>query len=92
MADGNSYPIILAHGIARFDFLLNFFNRSFDALGLNIGIQNDALHYFRGIASHLRANGFDVSQSSVSFAAGGERRAADLRDEVNKGLNIKGRE
>lgn len=92
MADGNPYPIILAHGIARFDFLLNFFNRSFDALGLNIGLQNDALHYFRGIASHLRANGFDVSQSSVSFAADVERRAADLRDEVNKVLNIKGSE
>jgi len=86
------YPIILAHGIARFDFLLNYFSKTFDALGLDIGSPNDALHYFKGIASHLRTHGFDVYNSSVSFAAGVERRAEDLRNEVNKVLGLKQQE
>jgi triacylglycerol lipase len=86
------YPIILAHGIARFDFLLNYFSRTFDALGLRVDPPNDALHYFKGIASHLRTHGFDVYNSSVSFAAGVEKRAEDLRDEVNKALRLKQQE
>ena len=86
------YPIILAHGIARFDFLLNYFNNTFNLLGLNLGSANDGLHYFKGIASHLRAHGFDVYHSSVSFAAGVERRAEDLRNEVNKVLGLKNQE
>lgn len=86
------YPIILAHGIARFDFLLNYFNKTFDALGLDVVQGNDALHYFKGVASHLRMHGFDVYHSSVSFAAGVERRAEDLRDEVNKVLGLKNQE
>ncbi|MCM3902194.1 MAG: hypothetical protein ND866_10850 [Pyrinomonadaceae bacterium] len=86
------YPIILAHGIARFDFLLNYFSKTFDALGLDVVPGNDALHYFKGIASHLRTHGFDVYHSSVSFAAGVERRAEDLRTEVNKVLGLKNQE
>lgn len=86
------YPIILAHGIARFDFLLNYFSKTFDALGLSQITANDSLHYFKGVASHLRTHGFDVYQSSVSFAGGVERRAQDLRNEVNKVLGLKTQE
>ena len=86
------YPIILAHGIARFDFLLNYFTKSFDALGLNWVSANDGLHYFKGIASYLRAHGFDVYHSSVAFAAGVEQRAEDLHQEVNKVLSLKNQE
>lgn len=86
------YPIILAHGIARFDFLLNYFIKTFDALGLNVVPANDGLHYFKAIASHLRRHGYDVYHSSVSFAAGVERRAEDLRNEVNKVLDVKKQE
>jgi len=86
------YPIILAHGIARFDFLLNYFTKTFDALGLNLIPANDGLHYFKGIASYLRAHGFDVYHSSVAFAAGVEQRAKNLRDEVNKVLSLKHQE
>ena len=86
------YPIILAHGIARFDFLLNYFSKTFDALGLSLAMVNDGLHYFKGVASHLRTHGFDVYHSSVSFAAGVERRAEDLRNEVNKVLGLSNQE
>lgn len=92
MSNGKKYPIVLAHGIARFDFLLNFFSKTFDALGLNVDSPNDALHYFKGIASHLRSHGFDVYHSSVSFAARVDRRAEDLRNEVKKVLTLKGQE
>ena len=43
------YPIILAHGLP-FDFLLTSV-KHFDALVLTCP-GNDALHYFKGIASH----------------------------------------
>jgi triacylglycerol lipase len=92
MSNGGKYPIVLAHGIARFDFLLNFFSKTFDALGLNVDSPNDALHYFKGIASHLRSHGFDVYHSSVSFAARVDKRAEDLRNEVNKVLTLRGQE
>ncbi len=92
MSNEKKYPIILAHGIARFDFLLNFFSKTFDALGLNVDSPNDALHYFKGIASHLRSHGFDVYHSSVSFAARVDKRAEDLRNEVNKVLTLRGQE
>lgn len=84
------YPIVLAHGIARFDFLLNYFNRNLSMFGFDIAVAADGLHYFKGIARHLRNNGFDVYHSSVSFAAGVEQRAADLTAEVNKALQLKG--
>lgn len=92
MSNEQRYPIILAHGIARFDFLLNYFIKTFDALGLSVVPANDGLHYFKGIASHLRKHGFDVYHSSVSFAADVEQRAGDLRDEVNQVLAVKNQE
>ncbi len=91
MSNREKYPIVLAHGIARFDFLLNFFSKTLDALGLNVDSPNDALHYFKGIAGHLRSHGFDVYHSSVSFAGRVDRRAEDLRNEVNKVLTLRGR-
>lgn len=85
----NSYPIILAHGIARFDFLVQRISKDLGALGLGLGLANDGLHYFKGIARHLRKNGFDVYQSSVSFASGVEQRAADLKREVETALALR---
>ncbi|MCD6416524.1 MAG: hypothetical protein J7M08_07500 [Planctomycetes bacterium] len=61
------YPIILAHGICRF--------------GLD-KLEDDRLHYFRGIRSALMDDGFPVFLSRVSWAGGVERRADELRDEL----------
>ncbi|MGB9181781.1 MAG: alpha/beta fold hydrolase [Pyrinomonadaceae bacterium] len=85
----NNHPIILAHGIARFDFLLANFIKQLGPLGPFVEVATDGLHYFKGIARHLRRNGFDVSHSSVSFAADLPRRAADLKEEVNRVLQLK---
>jgi triacylglycerol lipase len=87
----NNYPIILAHGIARFDFLVQHFIKSFNAsFRINLEDAADGLHYFKGIARHLRNNGFDVYHSSVSFAAGVEQRSQDLRREVSNVMSLRG--
>jgi triacylglycerol lipase len=85
-------PIILAHGIARFDFLLSSLLHSLGQFGLNLSVPTDGLNYFKGIARHLRSNGFDVSHSSVSFASSVEVRAQDLKTEVNNLLSLRNKQ
>jgi len=96
-----TYPIVLAHGIARFDFLresfkLNsrkLFGDAFDNVLLHLqahGIPTDRLHYFRGVLSFLKADGFDVHHSNVSFAKGLETRANDLKGQVQRILDFTG--
>ena len=62
-------PIILAHGIARFDEVLRRFGVEF---------------YFKKIPEHLEGEGFRVYRSSVSFAGSVEQRAGELKDEVER--------
>jgi triacylglycerol lipase len=85
----NKYPIILAHGIARFDFLSQRFSKDLSTLGIGFGLAANELHYFKGIGRHLRAHGIDVYQSSVGFAADVEERAADLKSEVQTALALR---
>lgn len=87
----NDYPVVLAHGIARFDFLREHLVRNLEAVGLALVADADRLHYFKGIASHLRAHGFDVAHTSVNFAAGVETRAANLKREVDDLLRARGK-
>ncbi len=81
-----TYPILLAHGVARFDFLRkNFVNR----LGLPAEQLGDGGHYFRNIRSHLSKNGFpNVHHTDVEFAGGVGVRAADLKREVERVLAV----
>jgi len=73
-----TYPIILAHGIARFDVLA----REIAALEIGVGSGDDDLHYFRRIASTLRDRKFVVYHSDVPFAAAVKVRAAQLRANI----------
>jgi len=66
--------ILLAHGIFRFDKLSATFREEFDA---DVG-----LHYFDGIAEHLRQHDFDVHEPNVSFAGSLSTRAANLTDRL----------
>jgi len=85
-----SYPIILAHGITRPDYLIDFIVRK---LNLNdYSHVYDKFHYFKGIASYLKQHGFEVYHTSVSFAADVETRAKDLTKEVQKILAATGHE
>lgn len=83
MSARSKHPIILAHGIARFDMLREWFTRQVQPTGFEL---SDGTHYFRGIKSHLEANGFEVHHASVSFAAGLQARATDLGAEVRRVL------
>ena len=53
-------PIVLAHGIARFDELLK-----------NLGLQL----YFKGIPEHLAEHGFTARRSNVHFAGSVRKRS-----------------
>jgi triacylglycerol lipase len=80
-----TYPILLAHGVARFDFLREHF---LDRLGLPADI-GDRTHYFRNIRSHLSKNGFpNVHHTEVEFAGSVGERAADLKKEVERVLSV----
>lgn len=80
MPNFRNYPLILAHGITRPDYLIDFVARK---LNLNDYSQvYDKFHYFKGIASYLKQHGFEVYHTSVGFAAGVERRAQDLKKEI----------
>ncbi len=87
----NSYPIVLAQGIARFDFLREFFVSRLSRLRPE-SVFSDHFHYFRNIASHLRANDFEVQHTSVSWAARVGQRSRELRDEVSRVLAATGKQ
>lgn len=74
-----TYPIVLAHGIARFDVLLRDVLKDEEQA-------DDRTHYFRRIRSTLQANGFTVEHSSVPWAAGVSVRAGALKGEVERVL------
>ena len=73
-----TYPLILAHGVCRFDKVwcdsMNIDNNDDPKL--------DNLHYFKGIRTILKKNGFVVYHSSVSWAANVNTRAEDLKSNV----------
>jgi triacylglycerol lipase len=75
------FPIVLAHGIARFDVLGKTFSQWDNSEDPSL----DSLHYFKGIRTMLRQNGFDAWHSSVSWAGSLQDRAEQLRGNV---LNV----
>jgi triacylglycerol lipase len=97
MSARRTYPIALAQGIARFDILNESFNLLsrkvfgdvFDRILLHLAnhgvkVVPDGLHYFRGILSFLKDDGFDVHHTSTGFATGVADRAKDLQAEVTR--------
>jgi triacylglycerol lipase len=80
------FPIVLVHGIARFDFLAQIFRRI-------PGVELDRFQYFNGIAPHLTANGFGpVFAPNLEFAASSGDRAATLKEAVEGYLRETGAE
>ncbi len=74
-----TYPIILAHGVCRFDKLWS------DTTGFNAcdSEKKDNWHYFRGVCTMLQKKGYQVYHSSVSWCAGVETRSRELLDNVH---------
>lgn len=81
-----TFPIILAHGVCRFDKLSN------DILSLdnNDDPKMDRLHYFRGIRTMLKAQGFCAYHSNVGWAASLETRSQDLKKNIDAVLKKEG--
>jgi len=75
-------PLVLAHGIFRFDALRVFLR---DHGGVDIGP-----HYFNGVADLLRRNGIDAEESDVSFCGSLKLRAQQLAADVNGVLSRSG--
>lgn len=81
-------PIILVHGIARFDILREFIANEFQ---LPSGGLDDELQYFKNIVSYLASNGFSlVFQKNVDFAGSVNLRAEQLQKHVNDITNQTG--
>jgi triacylglycerol lipase len=70
-AHDSTYPIVLAHGIARFDALVRVVVPSGSPFA-------DETHYFRRIQSTLAGHGFDARHSAVPWAGSVGSRAAAL--------------
>lgn len=82
------YPIILAHGIARFDLLR-------EKLAVEIGLPpnavDDEFQYFRNVRKFLNANGYpEVFNTNVDFAGSLVLRSEQLKVEVERTLRDTG--
>jgi len=80
-------PIVLAHGIARFDILTESLR---EKLQLPETQLSDRFEYFKGIKTHLEAHGFTVSHPNQSFAGSVDLRAEQLKKRVNEVLTSTG--
>lgn len=84
------FPIVLAHGIARFDILRE---KVHEELDLPANQLEDELQYFKNIRSFLNANGFSpVFNTNVDFAGSVEVRAAQLKNQIDEILAETGAE
>ena len=81
MPNNQRLPIVLAHGIARFDILLEIFRSK---VKLPEHKFRDRFQYFKGIKTHLEAHGFEVFHPNQDFAGSVGLRAGQLRDRVNE--------
>lgn len=84
-----TFPIVLAHGIARFDVLLQSLKERWQLPDTDIG---DRFRYFKGIKRHLKDNGFEVFDPNQEFAGPVDLRAGQLRDRVNDVIAATGAE
>lgn len=76
-------PIVLAHGIARFDILLEKLRTRFQIPETELG---DRFQYFKGIKTLLQSHGFQVFHPNEDFAGPVDLRADQLRSRVNEAL------
>jgi triacylglycerol lipase len=80
------YPLVLAHGVCRFDVLWCDFLKTDNCNDAH----TDMKHYFKGVRSMLISKGYEVFHSRVSWAAGVNTRAEDLRINIKDVLQRSG--
>src|SRR5689334_19387592 len=76
-------PIVLAHGIARFDILIEILRTRFEVPETEF---EDRFQYFKLIKTHLESHGFQVFHPNEDFAGPVDLRADQLRSRVNEAL------
>jgi triacylglycerol lipase len=81
VAPSNKCPILLVHGIARFDILQHTLIRFIPGLRSLLG---DGFHYFKGIKSFLERNGFDVRHINLDFAGSIQKRSGELARQIHE--------
>ncbi|HEY0405798.1 MAG TPA: alpha/beta fold hydrolase [Pyrinomonadaceae bacterium] len=83
MTTNQKLPIVLAHGIARFDILRENLKSKFHIPDNEV---DERLQYFKGIKSHLETppHEFNVFRTNQDFAGSVELRAEQLRDRINE--------
>jgi triacylglycerol lipase len=81
-----TYPIVLAHGVCRFDVLWNRALRVDDSEDPRI----DNLHYFKGVRTMLKALGYTVYHSRVGWASDVHTRANGLKENLRQILDKSG--
>ncbi len=87
MSGNQKLPVVLAHGIARFDILLEILRARLELPETEFG---DRFHYFKGIKSHLDSHGFTVFHPNQNFAGPVDLRAEQLRARINEILGSTG--
>jgi triacylglycerol lipase len=87
MTANQTLPIVLAHGIARFDILLEILRKKANLPETRL---EDRFQYFKGIKTHLEAHGFRVFHPNQDFAGPVDLRAQQLRARVNEALTSTG--
>ena len=75
-----AFPIVLAHGVSRFDVLWN----EFIDVDNNDDPKVDRLNYFKGIRTMLKDKGYTVFHSKVSWSGNVDKRAVDLKENMLK--------
>lgn len=82
------FPIVLAHGIARFDVLLEIQRGKFNLPDTKT---SDKFQYFKGIKAHLEAHSFgEVFHPNENFAGTVDLRARQLQTQINEALDKTG--
>lgn len=79
-----TYPIVLAHGIARFDVITEGFLKRFKDTVWGTTLTTNRLHYFKGIVNHLHNHGIIAFTTHVGFADDVEVRARQLAHQINE--------
>ena len=72
------HPIVLAHGVCRFDIFWHNVLKTDNHDNPEI----DKFHYFKGVRTFLKRHEFDVWHASVPWGASVEKRAAALRRNI----------
>src|SRR3954452_2086113 len=77
-------PIVLVHGIARFDILFVILRKKLHIRDTAV----DGIQYFKGIKTQLESHGFRVFHPNQSFSGSVDLRADELREHVNEVLAL----